>query len=599
MIIHKINIIRFGKLKNFEMECHDALHIIRMDNGKGKTTILHFLRAMFYGMGRNQKRIDDSLRSKYLPWDENSCVGMIDFEQDGQCYHLERTFRKTPKDDHCVLFNSKTGEQISCEQEIGEVFFKMSEEEFLNTVFIRQKELIVYADKHLQDALINVIQTGNVATSYEKAIAFLKDIEKESSLSKINSPAWKIYKDKIKLEEELQELEQKNQQICSWMEQNEQLNQEKEMISEQINEYEQVRQYFEMKAEVQQKEQFRKLQQAYEDKEQEEDYDFLLQQAQQYMSIPSDIRNFGFEIIVMILLLIGSVTIALTFSYYWFLLLLLEIPIFIYLQKQQKKDREIKRKRKEECTAFFNRYQCHNFEEFTAYVSLKKAEQKIKQQKLNKNDRESEEEQSFFYDAKKECHPDYQEKLADLQKRFQEIERLMAMNQGKIDASESHPIQLQDQLCLIKDYEEKLTRYNAEYEAAILAKEVLKEAKEALQSDYLPMLKKEFLSVLNELTENHFLDLTIDSQMNVYLAEEDCLHALDFYSQGYKDLIYFSLRIALLTIGYNQSKIPLFLDDPFVNLDERNMKKVLDFIKKCSKQRQIFYFSCHDFDNFI
>lgn len=41
------------------------------------------------------------------------------------------------------------------------------------------------------------------------------------------------------------------------------------------------------------------------------------------------------------------------------------------------------------------------------------------------------------------------------------------------------------------------------------------------------------------------------------------------------------------------------MDDIFVNLDENNLIKAIELLKKLSNQRQIIYFTCHESRNII
>ena len=94
MRISKIYISAFGKLKDFTLEFDKGLNIIFGENEDGKTTVMSFIRAMFYGTGKKTQALETSLRQKYTPMDGSSMGGRIYYEFSGKNYCLERIFNK-------------------------------------------------------------------------------------------------------------------------------------------------------------------------------------------------------------------------------------------------------------------------------------------------------------------------------------------------------------------------------------------------------------------------------------------------------------------------------------------------------------------------
>ena len=80
MKINKIYISAFGGLKDFTLDLSDGLNVIYGNNEDGKSTVLAFIKAMFYGTGRNTKSLAESVRQKYTPWDNSQMAGRIFFE---------------------------------------------------------------------------------------------------------------------------------------------------------------------------------------------------------------------------------------------------------------------------------------------------------------------------------------------------------------------------------------------------------------------------------------------------------------------------------------------------------------------------------------
>ena len=80
MRIIKINIRSFGKLKDFTLEPTDGVNIIYGENESGKSTVMAFIKAMFYGLGTGEKRC------QYEPWEGGQPQGSIEFESEDEAF---------------------------------------------------------------------------------------------------------------------------------------------------------------------------------------------------------------------------------------------------------------------------------------------------------------------------------------------------------------------------------------------------------------------------------------------------------------------------------------------------------------------------------
>ena len=52
MIIHKLKINAYGKLKDREIELDDHINVVHGENEAGKSTILNFITNMLYGISK-------------------------------------------------------------------------------------------------------------------------------------------------------------------------------------------------------------------------------------------------------------------------------------------------------------------------------------------------------------------------------------------------------------------------------------------------------------------------------------------------------------------------------------------------------------------
>ena len=83
----------FGNIVNTKIDFTKNIYEICEDNGYGKSTIAHFIKAMFYGFEttrKNDSNITD--RKKFLPFNSSAYGGSLDFEYQGHLYHVDRVF---------------------------------------------------------------------------------------------------------------------------------------------------------------------------------------------------------------------------------------------------------------------------------------------------------------------------------------------------------------------------------------------------------------------------------------------------------------------------------------------------------------------------
>ena len=201
MIINKIYISAFGKLTDKTIEFKPDCNIIYGENECGKSTVMAFIKMMFYG-GKKASQQSLSIREKYLPWKEGVFGGRIFFEFSGKNYCLERQFRKSDSTDRITLTDTDTGETLSADQNIGIKFFGMGASAFERSVFIGQSGILSHdetAEGELNSKLSNLVLTGDENVSYQKVIKRLEDA-KLKLISKTGKSG-QFAKDKQKFDE--------------------------------------------------------------------------------------------------------------------------------------------------------------------------------------------------------------------------------------------------------------------------------------------------------------------------------------------------------------------------------------------------------------
>lgn len=187
MIIKKINVKSFGKLKNKEIELKDGLNIIYGENESGKSTLQSFIKVMLYGVCNKKGKKTLSDRVKYTPLGESSFSGELLIEENGEEILIDRSFGKTKKYDDGNILNNITGEKINkySWQEPGKDILNISSEGFKNTLFISQMGCTVESSKQddVLNKIINILECGADEVSYKK----IKNNLEENKKSLTNS----------------------------------------------------------------------------------------------------------------------------------------------------------------------------------------------------------------------------------------------------------------------------------------------------------------------------------------------------------------------------------------------------------------------------
>ena len=267
MIIKKINVKSFGKLKNKEIELKDGLNIIYGENESGKSTLQSFIKVMLYGVDNKRGKKTLSDRAKYTPLGEGSFSGELLVEDNGEEILIDRSFGKTKKYDEGNILNNITGEKINkySWQEPGKDVFNLSSEGFKNTLFISQMGCTVESSKQddVLNKIINILECGADEVSYKKIKNNLEENKKsltnsrktgkldllrikESELLEERYKRVKIHEENIENELYLKELKEKRTYLNLKIEELE-LHKRNLKKSELKNEYENINEYLNKK----------------------------------------------------------------------------------------------------------------------------------------------------------------------------------------------------------------------------------------------------------------------------------------------------------------------------------------------------------------
>lgn len=150
MIIKKIHINAFGKLKNYDLDLQSGLNVVYGANEYGKSTIMDFIKMIFYSK-LNKSKNGINLRKKYIPWSgESGMGGYIEFEHNGKIYNVQKSISgRSASYDKCSVQDRSTGEILNLgkNEEIGERFFGIDLKTFERSAYISRIGGLDFSEK--------------------------------------------------------------------------------------------------------------------------------------------------------------------------------------------------------------------------------------------------------------------------------------------------------------------------------------------------------------------------------------------------------------------------------------------------------------------
>lgn len=137
-------------------------------------------------------------------------------------------------------------------------------------------------------------------------------------------------------------------------------------------------------------------------------------------------------------------------------------------------------------------------------------------------------------------------------------------------------------------YENKMASIN-------LARNTIEKISKNVHKEFAPTLNREVSNIVKKITDNKYKDIKINENIDISVVEPGSGEIKDIYdlSGGTIDQLYFATRFAIIDIITNR-KVPLILDDCFIQYDRGRLTNILDLLGDKSKERQIILFTCHE-----
>lgn len=624
MKIENLKINSYGNLKDKEIN-FKKLNIIYGQNESGKSTLLNFIKNIFYGISKNKNGKNISDYDKYLPWVEKDFSGKIKYSlDDNSKYEIYRDFtKKNP-----VIYNEQLediSDKFKIDKKTGNQFFieqtNVDETTFVSTAFSMQKEVVV--DSGAQGVLLqkvaNLAESGSEDVSYKKAMSNINSMllnevgtlnSKERPINIVDSNIKKYMADLTTINDvknNRYEIEEKinnyRQEINLENEKYNLLAKVKELIDKNKIENEKIK----LKNNILE-ENTEKI------KTLDNQKDSLLNKIKDTNNIfknnlenkktknKNKIINFTILLFLTIINILNFVFIK---NVIINIIIFLLIPIYlIYIFLKLNKNKKIKYEEENK----LNKVNLEN-EEIKKQINildgqielLEKSSEETKKEieKIGKilKERLIEEKNNIIENNKNNFSEEYINDLFD-----SNIDLLINTNQRKINDLnlQLHKLELDrdnidpklEKLThteeLLEIEQENLKKLQNRAEELNLAKIILDEAYSEMKKNITPKFNQSLSKKIEKISDGKYKNIIINDQITVELDDGRYVPA-ESLSIGTVEQIYLSLRLAIMD-EISKEKLPIMLDEAFAYYDDQRLESALDFLNKIDNQ--VILFTC-------
>lgn len=184
------------------------------------------------------------------------------------------------------------------------------------------------------------------------------------------------------------------------------------------------------------------------------------------------------------------------------------------------------------------------------------------------------------------------EKLHEEVRHLETTQQLEKQNYVMLAKGLESPFTLEEDLYDLKDKEKNL---QIKAQALLIAREMLRNIVIQFRKEHLNLFADQTKELFQKMASENY-DTVLFDEMNFSPAvktreSEGTPVSMTSLSCGTQDQLFFSMKLALLDQLSSSQKLPLFLDDPFVNFDHARRKKAIDLLYTLAKERQIFLFT--------
>jgi DNA repair exonuclease SbcCD ATPase subunit len=559
MIINKIQINGFGKLKEKNIEFDSKVNVITGKNESGKSTILEFIKAIFYGINKNKAGKNFSDLEKFKPWDDIDFSGKVFYEIEGKKYSAFRDFNKNT----CKVFDEESNDitkdfnvDKSRGAEFGIIHLGIDESTFESSGFTRQANIKVEdeSQKVIVQKLTNMINSGEEDVSYEKLINKLDIILRDEvgTQRTANKPRNIVLK-------EIQENEQLKSNLINNRKRHDEITQQITILRNKIDEnasvLEVLKKVYEIKDRCE-----RKLR---EERNAIDSADKLIKQERDSRISKEKAQQVKNKVIVSILTIIAVIVLILLQKYFWTLPVFV-IALILFLFNSKKIEQSISNSNNK-INELEEKYKSEEYESIKILGKVDLHLLDMNSEKLKESIAEVDKNQNTY------ILEEHKLKLED-----------ETLRKGLNNLTE-----VEEMLVLAYEKKEKLDKIES---AVNLGIDILEEAYNEIKKEVIPDIEIRIKECIKQTTNGEYIDVVYNDRLGLIVQNtKGDMITIDKLSVGTIDQMYLGFRLAVLG---KLGEVPLLLDETFAYFDDERLENMMRTIISLSNQNQVIIFSC-------
>lgn len=562
MFIKRINITNFGKLSDINIKPTNGLNIVYAPNEAGKTTLLSFIKYIFYGTKQKKNYGDITFKERFTPWNGMSIDGSLEFATQNGDYLIERTdLERTTK---LAVTDLSSGEKLKNTQNIGLDFLGIGEKAFTDSCFV--SNLTSISDGQSAGEFVSRFSySENENNAYLKIRNKLTD-----NLAELVSPKRKASSLSL-IDNKIQDMREKLRYINN-------------SIKETKDKYDSAKSSEETIEELKKENLRLRFQKACECKES------LLKKKNEISFDNNDsnihINNKKNKLFILFLfftcisIIFGILGLKnRNFIYLTALSIAGLIACLFNFSRSKRINKDLER--------------IINEKNQLLSVQLENIEGKLfKLQNIVENGLDLSNDDIAYINTftnpmiddiiiKNEAK--ISDLLTEVNRSFYTKEKIATLNDELYDIT-SEIFVLETQRLAI----------NKEADIINKAIKILDSSYDMAKGSFFPEISQKTLEIYSAISGSKIDTVITDDSFNISLNKSGHLHSSKFLSTGAVDALYFSLRIAIINTmaQKNGTSIPLFLDDILSNCDDNRTYRIMNIIYSLSKENQIFLCTC-------